>query len=381
MTIAAAPPFAFETIYRSTKSRARVGRIHTPHGIIDTPNFVAVGTNGTLKALDNVETTSLGLQLMFCNTYHLMLQPGTEVVRQAGGLHKYTGRTGPIITDSGGFQVFSLAYGGVASELKSQGTKKHANLVCKITEDGVLFRSYRDGEKVLLTPESSIQAQKDLGADIIIPFDELPPYHIDPKALKASFERTHRWEKRSLNEHLKNRQNQAIYSVIHGGIDLDLRQKSCEILAELPFDGHAIGGSLGKNKQEMHTLLTHTMPHLPEDKPNHLLGIGDLESLEMGVPLGIDTFDSSYPTRAARHGMALAENGPIKITSSGNKTDFGPLEPGCPCPTCTNYSRAYLHHLFKANEMTGYTLATIHNVDFMVRFMKSMREQILSGQL
>lgn len=198
-----ATDFHFEIIHTSKKSRARVGKIFTPHGIIETPNFVAVGTNGTLKALDNELVNSIGLQLMFCNTYHLMLQPGTEVVKQAGGLHKFINRNLPIITDSGGFQVFSLAYGSVASELKSQGTKRHSQSVVKITEDGVLFRSYRDGQKFLLTPETSVQAQKDLGADIIIPFDELPPYHIAQKALEKSLERTHCWEKRSLEHHLK----------------------------------------------------------------------------------------------------------------------------------------------------------------------------------
>ena len=272
--------FHFEILHRSKKSRARVGRIHTPHGIIDTPNFVAVGTNGTVKALDNALLHDIGLQLMFCNTYHLLLQPGTDIVRQAGGLHKFINRQLPIITDSGGFQVFSLAYGSVADELKSRGTKKQGGSVLKITEEGVLFRSYRDGGKVLLTPETSIQAQKDLGADIIIPFDELPPYHIPADALKRSLERTHRWEKRSLDAHLKNPQGQAIYAVIHGGIDHALRKTSCDFLTNLPFNGFAIGGSVGKNKEEMHQLLTFTLPHLPEDKPNHLLGIGDLPSLD-----------------------------------------------------------------------------------------------------
>ena len=196
----------FEVLHQSSKSRARVGRIHTPHGIIDTPGFVAVGTNGTLKSIDNEMVNQIGLQLMFCNTYHLMLQPGSEVVAKAGGLHKFINRKNPIITDSGGFQVFSLAYGSVADELKSKGTKKNDGSVLKIDEDGVLFRSYRDGRKILLTPETSVKAQKDLGADIIIPFDELPPYHISSKRLIEALERTHRWEKRSLDEHLKKPQ-------------------------------------------------------------------------------------------------------------------------------------------------------------------------------
>lgn len=373
--------FHFELIHRSKKSRARVGRIHTPHGIIDTPNFVAVGTNGTVKALSNDLLHEMGLQLMFCNTYHLLLQPGTEVVRKAGGLHQFINRKLPIITDSGGFQVFSLAYGSVADELKSRGTKKQGGSVLKITEEGVLFRSYRDGSKVLLTPESSIQAQKDLGADIIIPFDELPPYHISTEALKQSLARTHRWEQRSLETHLHNPQKQAMYGVIHGGIDLELRQESCEFLTKLPFDGFAIGGSMGKTKEEMHHLLSFTLPLIPEDKPNHLLGIGDLASIGRSVPLGIDTFDSSYPTRAARHGILFTAQGGLNITKAENGTKFSPVDETCPCPTCTRFSAAYLHHLFKARELTSMSLASAHNLYFMVRLMEQYRNQILEDQL
>lgn len=373
--------FHFELIHRSKKSRARVGRIHTPHGIIDTPNFVAVGTNGTIKSLDNSLLHDIGLQLMFCNTYHLLLQPGTDVVRQAGGLHQFIHRKLPIITDSGGFQVFSLAYGGVADELKSRGVKKQSSSVVKITEDGVHFRSYRDGAKVLLTPESSIKAQKDLGADIIIPFDELPPYHITADALKASLDRTHRWEKRSLEAHLKNPQGQAMYAVIHGGIDQDLRKMSCDFLTNLPFDGFSIGGSVGKNKEEMHNLLSFTLPLLPEDKPNHLLGIGDLPSIDRCVPLGIDTFDSSYPTRAARHGILLTKEGGLNITKTSCAANFSPIEKDCTCPTCAKFSIAYLNHLFKAREMTCMSLATAHNLHYMVQLMQKYREQILEDRV
>jgi queuine tRNA-ribosyltransferase len=373
--------FYFELVHRSKKSRARVGRIHTPHGIIDTPNFVAVGTNGTVKALDNSVLHDIGLQLMFCNTYHLLLQPGTEVVKQAGGLHQFIQRKLPIITDSGGFQVFSLAYGGVADELKSRGTKKQGGSVLKITEEGVLFRSYRDGAKVMLTPESSIQAQKNLGADIIIPFDELPPYHISPDALKTSLDRTHRWEQRSLEEHLKAPQNQAMYAVIHGGIDPALRKASCDFLTSLAFDGYCIGGSVEKNKEEMHTLLSYTPPLLPEEKPNHLLGIGDLPSIDRSIPLGIDTFDSSYPTRAARHGILLTAEGPLNITKAQYSANFGPIEKDCTCPTCTKFSLAYLHHLFKASELTSMSLATAHNLHFIIQLMQNYRQQILEDRV
>lgn len=373
--------FRFEIIHTSKKSRARVGRIHTPHGIIDTPNFVGVGTNACMKALDPVMVEQIGLQLMFCNTYHLMLQPGTDIIKQAGGLHTFMNRTSPIITDSGGFQVFSLAYGTVKDELKSRGQKKGDNLVLKTSEEGVLFRSYRDGKKILLTPETSIAAQKDLGADIIIPFDELPPYHIDQHKLMASLERTHRWEKRSLDAHTAHKQNQAMYAVIHGGIDKNLRKKSCEYLTQLPFDGFSIGGSMGKNREEMIDMLSFTMPLLPTDKPNHLLGIGDLASIQPCIELGIDTFDSSHPTRCARHGLLFTTCGPLKIAHASNSTDYTPVDKNCTCYTCQNFTRAYLHHLLKAGELTLYTLATIHNLHFMVQLMHDYRRKILDGSL
>jgi queuine tRNA-ribosyltransferase len=368
--------FKFEVLHRSKKSNAKIGKIYTPHGIIETPNFVAVGTNGSIKALDSKMVDSIGLQLMFCNTYHLLLQPGTKVIKQAGGLHSFINRKMPIITDSGGFQVFSLAYGSVAEELKSKGTKKANRSLLKITEDGVYFRSYRDGAKIFLSPESSVDAQKDFGADIIIPLDELPPYHMSLKELEKSFERTHRWEKRSLDRHLQRRNDQAMYAVIHGGIQPLLREKSCDILTKLDFDGFAIGGSVGKNKKEMVDMLTHTMQFLPNDMPVHLLGIGDIESLDLSIPLGIDTFDSSYPTKAARHALIFTKEGGLKITKSSNALDFSPLEKDCQCFTCTHYTKAYLHHLFKAKELTGYTLATIHNLHFMVKLMEKYRELI-----
>ena len=370
----------FEILHQSRISKARVGRIETPHGPIDTPGFVAVGTNGTLKAIDNEIVNEIGLQLMFCNTYHLLLQPGPKVVKKAGGLHRFINRRGPIITDSGGFQVFSLAHGATGDELKSQRSKEGGS-VLKITEEGVLFRSYRDGKKVLLTPESSVQTQKDLGADIIIPLDELPPYHISKTQLKASLDRTHRWEKRSLETHLAHPNGQAMYAVLHGGVDLQLRKESCEILTKMPFDGFAIGGSLGRTRKEMTQMLTQLMPHIPDERPNHLLGIGDLESLESCVPLGIDTFDSSYPTRAARHAVALTKSGNLKLTHATNQEDYGPIEEGCGCPTCQRFSRAYLHHLFKAREISGMTLASIHNLYFMVERMKRYREAILNDEI
>jgi len=373
--------FSFKIIHQSKKSKARVGQITTPHGVIDTPNFVAVGTNGTLKALDNVLLEQLEQQLMFCNTYHLLLHPGPEVIKAAGGLHKFINRKQPIITDSGGFQVFSLAYGTVKDELKSKGNKSQQNSVCKINEEGVTFRSYRDGAKVILTPEVSIQVQKDLGADIIIPFDELPPYHIDERKLKRSLDRTHRWEKRSLDEHLKNPQEQAMYAVIHGGINKEFRSISCKTLSDMPFDGFAIGGSVGKNHDEMIEMLQHTIPQLPSEKPNHLLGIGDLPAIERILPLGIDTFDSSHPTKCARHGHLFSSQGTVRIKQGKHKFNMDPIDPECLCYTCKNYKTSYIHHLFKANEPTAHTLATLHNVYFMMQLMKQYRQDILDGKI
>lgn len=373
--------FKFEVIYRSKKSRARVGRLHTPHGIVETPGFVPVGTNATMKAMDSKQVADMGVQLMFCNTYHLIVQPGAHIVEQAGGLHTFMNRTSPLITDSGGFQVFSLAYGGYTQELKSKGTKQRKSSVAKITEEGVRFRSYRDGRAIMLTPESSIAAQKQIGADIIVSFDELPPYHTDRRKLIRSLERTHRWEKRSLEAHQADPRQQALYAVVHGGVDKELRTRSAQYLSSLAFDGYGIGGSVGKDRAEMSEMLAHTAPQLPEDKPIHLLGIGDIPSLEVGVPLGIDTFDSSHPTKCARHGLLFTSNGNIRLSRTAHATDFVPVEAGCPCYTCQNYTVAYLHHLFKAHEQVYATLASIHNITFMMRLMARYREMILNDEL
>lgn len=370
--------FRFELIHTSKRSRARVGRIHTPHGIIETPHFVPVATNASMKYIDTRMMDQLDSQLVFCNTYHLMLHPGTETVQAAGGLHTFMGRTKPIITDSGGFQVFSLAYGSVKDELKSKGLKHQNNAVLKINEDGVLFRSYRDGSVMLLTPETSVQAQKALGADIIIPFDELPPYHISAHSLKRSFDRTHRWEVRSLEEHLRTPQNQAMFGVVHGGIDPLLRAESARILSSHAFDGFAIGGSLGKTHAEMFTMLDALIPHLMPERPRHLLGIGDLTSLVPCVEAGIDTMDSSYPTKCARHGMLFTPQGVIKINQSKWKYVFEPISEA---PMCREYSAAYLHHLFKAHEPLGLMLASINNIHYMIERMALLRQAILEDRL
>ena len=379
--------FRYELIHQSKKSAARVGRIHTPHGVIETPGFVAVGTNGALKAVPHQELAAAGVDLMFANTYHLMLQPGPDLVASAGGLHEFIGRDAPIITDSGGFQVFSLAHAGEKDglEMKSRKPSKHkdaAGLLVKVDEDGVLFKSYRDGSRVSLTPESSVEAQKSLGADIIIPLDELPPYHIDRAVLERSVFLSHRWEARSLKAHLRDVRRQAMYAVIHGGVDEDLRRMSAEYLTSLPFDGVAIGGSLGKDTAELIELLGHLMPRIPKDRPNHLLGIGDEGSILGSIPHGVDTFDSTFPTRSARHGTLLTRTrGRVNIRRSENSTTHEPPCWECACRLCRHHTLSYLHHLDKAREPMMWTLATEHNLHYMGWLMRTQREKILNDEV
>ena len=391
--------FKFEVLHESSKSQARVGRIHTPHGTIETPGYVAVATNAALKGVDFRDADQAGQELIFANTYHLMLHPGSDLIREAGGIHKFTNRMNrPFITDSGGFQVFSLAYGSVHEELSSKGELKRASRgkggnksgkdAVKVSEDGVTFRSYRDGSKFLMTPESTVQAQKDIGADIIIPLDELPPYHISRERLSDSVDRSHRWEARSLKEHLKNVQDQAMYCVVHGGIDRELRTKSIDYLTSLPFDGYAIGGSLGNGRQELKELLEWMMPLFDvgenrKSKPRHLLGIADEESIRNAVVHGIDTLDSCYPTRIARHGSVMTrKEGTIKIKSGRFSKQFGvKIDEECNCHTCQHYDRAYLWHLFKANEPLATSLAAIHNVHYMNDLMKDIRQDIVDDRI
>ncbi|KAL7473739.1 hypothetical protein ACHAXS_014485 [Conticribra weissflogii] len=405
--------FQFEITHQSKKTLARTGRITTPHGAIDTPAFVAVGTNAALKAIDFAKADDAGQRLVFSNTYHLLLQPGSRIIRDAGGIHKFTGRDKPFITDSGGFQVFSLAYGSVKESLESGSMerggrgelkrsrsaqmnkgKRHwrsdvtGDAAVRVTEDHVIFKSYRDGALITLTPESSIQAQKDIGADIIIPLDELPPHHIERDALAASVERSHRWEARSLMEHLKDsrQRKQAIFSVIHGGTDVELRTKSLEYLTSLPWDGFAIGGSLGNGREELKHLLGWMMPLFNENgrrsKCRHLLGIADLESVKNAVIHGVDSMDSSYPTKLARHGTLMTKDGLIRIKRGKHAKSYGiRIDEGCECSTCSHYDRAYLCHLFKANEILGLELATQHNIYFMNQLMSQMRTDILNGNI
>ena len=386
-------------------------RISTPHGPILTPSFVPVATNAALKAVDLVSLDSLiDLQLVFCNTYHLALHPGAHHVAAAGGLHSFINRRRdrPLITDSGGFQVFSLAYGTVHEELHASSSlkrrvppgagavdgsgegggeatrRKKNNLVLKINEDGVTFRSYRDGTVMQLTPESSIHAQKQLGADIILPLDELPPYNITDARLLESLHRSHRWEARSLLAHASNPGSQACYGIIHGGSSPTLRRHSADFIASLPFDGFAVGGALGKDRNELFDIMRGVMGCIPSaDRPVHVLGIADPLSVSPLVQLGCDTFDSCHATRVGRHGGMLTEQGTLRVGAGGNKTayDCRPAVPGCSCPTCSTYSLAYLHHLIKAKEPIAATLLSIHNLAFMTRMMEKIRTEILEDRI
>eukprot|EP01129_Flabellula_baltica_P011746 TRINITY_DN5194_c0_g1_i1.p1 TRINITY_DN5194_c0_g1~~TRINITY_DN5194_c0_g1_i1.p1 ORF type:complete len:384 (-),score=58.75 TRINITY_DN5194_c0_g1_i1:7-1158(-) len=371
--------FGFEVTHVSKKSKARTGVIHTPHGSFETPDFVPVATNGVLKAVGFDQVNDINKGLVFCNTYHLMIHPGTDVIAKAGGIHKYVGYDGPMITDSGGFQIFSLNQdeNEIQNELKGKVNKGYQPLLSKLTEEGVIFSNYRNGDKLFLSPETSVRAQKDIGADIIIPLDQLLPHNVSEEELLSALERTHRWEERSLNEHLKNRNGQAMYAVAHGGIDYNLRKKSIEHLMGLEFDGLAIGGSLGSTHHEMSTMLSQISPLLPDDKPIHLLGIGDPEGISDSVQFGIDTFDSIYPIRIGRHGTILTKNGKVNMGKLMYKDMVdSPLVEGCTCSTCQTTSKSLYHHLLKQREPLAGTLGSIHNLHFIKEQFKEIRYKI-----
>jgi len=374
--------FEFRVIHESARSRARVGEIRTARGVVRTPGYVPVGTNAVIKAVHGSVLDDAGIDLMFANAYHLMIQPGAEVVKALGGVHEMMGRRRPVITDSGGFQVFSLDAGGGSSgkELKSRNATRHKrqSLLLGVSEEGATFRSYRDGTKMTLTPESSVAAQKAIGADIIIPLDELPPYDVSGERLRDSVERSHRWMERSLREHLRDVRRQAMYGVVHGGVDKELRRMSVEFLAGLPFDGMAIGGSLGRDSAELDDLLRYLMPLLPRDRPNHLLGIGDVGNIDRAVALGVDTFDSCYPTQVARHGTLFTRSrGRVNFRRAEYRTSLEPACEECACTLCTKHSLGYLHHLDRAREPLAWSLASEHNLFHVGDKMARLRERIL----
>jgi queuine tRNA-ribosyltransferase len=390
-------PLTFEIETRAPGSRARVGRITTTHGAIETPVFMPVGTRGTVKSLTPDEVRDHGADIILGNTYHLYLQPGHELIARMGGLHQFMGWHGPILTDSGGFQVFSLIYGGIADEVKGRRPTQQAQIkpgMVKVTEDGVIFRSYIDGSKHLFTPERSIEIQKGIGADIILCFDELPPFRAGYDYTARSLERTHRWAARCLAFHRQTldgglpfaapNREQSLFGIVHGGVFADLRRASAEYIAGLGFDGLCIGGSLGKDKQQIGEVVDMTVPHLPDGLPRHLLGIGDVDDLFDGVARGIDMFDCVSPTRLGRHGAALVRdarrNWRLNVLNASLREDQRPLDLWCGCYTCRTYSRAYIHHLFRAQELLGVRLVSLHNVAFLLGLMREIRASIRAGR-
>jgi queuine tRNA-ribosyltransferase len=352
--------FSFTLLQTDTASRARLGRIDTPHGEISTPAFAPVGTQATVKALDPRDLAELGAELILGNTYHLYLRPGSDLVAEMGGLHSFMSWDGPILTDSGGFQVFSLA-----------GKRK-------ITEDGVEFRSHIDGSRHFFSPEMVVRVQEQLGADIIMVLDECAEPG-DRAYNEQALARTHAWAQRC--QSAQTRGDQALFGIVQGGIFADLRQQSARFLAGLGFPGYAIGGlSVGETKAQMHAMLDITTPLLPADKPRYLMGVGAPEDLLEGVARGIDLFDCVLPTRLARNAALFTRQGRINIRNARFERDALPIEEGCQCTTCQSFSRAYVRHLFKAGELLAYRLATIHNVHFLLQLMRDVRANLAAGR-
>ena len=348
----------YELIKKDSRTKARRGRVNTPHGPIETPVFMPVGTAGTVKAMKPEEVRDMGAQIILGNTYHLYLRPGHEVVKAAGGLHKFMNWERAILTDSGGFQVFSLG------------------AMRKISEEGVEFRSHIDGSKHMLSPEKSMEIQNALGSDIMMAFDECAPYPADRNYVKNSLERTTRWLKRCKEYH-KNTEQQSLFGIMQGGMYKDLRKQSAEEIVELDLPGYAIGGlSVGEPKEIMYEVMDDCVDYLPADKPRYLMGVGRPDCLFEGVERGIDMFDCVLPTRIARHGMAMTSQGRVNIKNAKYERDFTPLDPNCDCYTCRNYSKAYLRHLFKSDEILSSMLMTTHNLHFLVNTMAGIRKAI-----
>ncbi len=393
--------FSFTVDRRDPHTDARTGALTTPHGDVRTPAFVGVATRGTIKALEPQGLREIGLQMLIANTYHLHLLPGEDTVAALGGLHAFSGWDGPIMTDSGGFQVFSLGASkehgvGKAATLfpghaPTPRAARPAKPLVRLTEEGADFRSVIDGSRHSFTPESVITLQRKLGADIILPLDECTsPLH-DHAYTRRSMERTHRWALRAREAFTVLRgdptfpnPHQALYGIVQGGAHHDLRTQSARFIAGLGFDGFAIGGSLGKSKQEMLSVLEWTSPLLPSGAPRHLLGIGEIEDLFRSVARGVDTFDCAAPTRLARNGSVLLQGAPrhrIHLKNAAYERDDRPIDPGCDCSTCRGHSRAYLRHLCRAGEFSFYRLATVHNLRFLLRLMERIRQAIVDGGL
>ena len=346
----------------TTDGKARRGKLTFDRGVVETPAFMPVGTYGTVKGMKTDEVEAIGAHIILGNTFHLMLRPGTEIIEQHGGLHGFMNWHKPILTDSGGFQVFSLGK------------------MRKITEEGVRFSSPVNGEKIMLTPERSMEVQRSLGSDVVMIFDECTPYPASHDVAKKSMELSLRWAQRSKDAHGDN--PSALFGIVQGGMHEDLREISINGLKDIEFDGYAIGGlSVGEPKEDMIRILDHTTPLIPENKPRYLMGVGKPEDLVEGVRRGIDMFDCVMPTRNARNGHLFVNNGVIKIRNAAHKTDTGPLDDTCDCYTCKNYSRAYLHHLDKCKEILGSQLNTLHNLHFYQKVMQGLRDAIEQGKL
>lgn len=382
-------PISFAVKKRIPNALGRSGLLITQHGEVETPSFVAVGTKATVKAITPEQMKDAGVQITLANTYHLYLGPGDELIRNAGGLGKFMNWQGPTMTDSGGFQVFSLgvAYGKEISKITKERDPSvlipersidspDTIPLAKIGADGVSFKSHLDGSLHYITPEKSIDIQHNIGADIIFAFDECTSPTEPLRYQEEALNRTHRWAKRSLEYHKSklNAEKQALFGIVQGGRDESLRKKSAKEISSMGFDGFGIGGSFAK--EDMSTAVKWVNEILPEEKPRHLLGIGEPEDLFMGVENGVDLFDCVAPTRNARNGTLYTARGKINILNAQFKNDLNPLEEGCGCYTCTHYSRSYISHLFRAKEMLGGTLGTIHNIYFITHLVDTMRESI-----
>ncbi len=374
------PNFGFEITHQAATSRARIGKLKTPHGTIETPNYIFCGTKASIKNLSPAQMEEAQTDIILANTYHLMIQPGAELVEKMGGLHKFMNWNGPLLTDSGGFQVFSMGHGTCADEIKgrSTGTKKESLL--KITEEGAFFKSYHDGSKLVLSPETSMKLQRQLGADLIMQMDECTAYQVTRDYTAKSMEMSMRWGDRSLAAfETMHDGSQGLYGIVQGGIYHDLRQESAKYVASRPFFGTAIGGCLGGSDEEMYGILESTAEYNHPDRPIHFLGIGRIKDVLEGVKHGIDTFDCVMPTRIARHGMALIKGAPnerINLMNSRYKDDPSPLDERMDIACSRDYSKAYIHHLFKANEMLAYQIVTQHNVAVINQLMREVREGI-----
>lgn len=350
----------YELVAEDRKTGARAGLLHTPHGVFKTPMFMPVGTQATVKTVTPEELEEMGSQIILSNTYHLFLRPGTELIHEAGELHRFMNWNKGILTDSGGFQVFSLG------------------AMRKITEEGVYFRSFLDGSKQFLSPEISIRAQEDLGSDIAMAFDECIPYPADYEYARKSTERTTRWAKRCIKAH--QRTDRGIFGIIQGGMYKDLRKQSAMEISSLPFDGMAVGGlSVGEPHDLMYDILEETTQWMPKGKARYLMGVGTPDCLVEGVARGVDMFDCVFPTRVARNGMAMIHTGRMNMKNKQYERDFHPIEESCGCYTCRNYTRAYIRHLYKSEELLVFRLVTIHNLYFLLQFMRDMREAIVQG--